>query len=103
MRREPVRSRSIKSIGYEHAKQILEIEFRDGPRVYQYYGVPLDIYGRLMTAESKGTFVNQLIKAFPYREIFEETSGPRGTKSKATRIRRGPRQSRHKRARSAKA
>jgi hypothetical protein len=103
MHREFVRSRSIRSIGYEHAKQILEIEFRQGPRVYEYYGVPLDIYDRLMTAESKGTFVNQMIKSFPCREILEERSGSRGTKSKSHRIRRGPRRSRRKQARSLKA
>jgi KTSC domain len=68
MKREAVRSRSIKSIGYEHAKKVLEVEFRSGPRVYRYYGVPRRVYNELMTAESKGAFVNQVIKTFPYRE-----------------------------------
>ena len=76
MKREFVRSRSIRSIGYDHANKILEIEFRNGSRVYQYYGVPFDIYQMLMTADSMGTFVNQVIKTFPYQEIVDDLVHP---------------------------
>lgn len=72
MKREFVRSRSIISVGYEPDKKTLEIEFRNGPRIYQYYGVPTDVYIDLMMAESKGAFVNRVIKAFPCHEIVEE-------------------------------
>jgi KTSC domain len=74
MKRKFVRSRSILSIGYEQAKKILEVEFRNGPRVYQYYSVPKKVYNDLMTAESKGAFVNRVIKTFPYRQIIKGTS-----------------------------
>lgn len=94
MRREFVRSRSIKSIGYENDTEILEIEFRSGPRVYQYYDVPHQIYVKLMTAQSKGKFVNQVIKSFPCQEIFEESSGSRGKKPSSRRVRDNTRRSR---------
>jgi len=41
---------------------MLEIEFRDDDSVYQYYGVPQDVYQRLMMALSKGRFFNEEIR-----------------------------------------
>jgi hypothetical protein len=81
MHREPVKSSSIKSVGYDDASETLEIEFRNGPRVYQYYGVPRQDHIELMTAESKGTFVNKIIKSYPWREIME-SHGSKGLDSR---------------------
>jgi KTSC domain len=91
MKREFVRSRSIRSIRYARAKKVLEIEFRNGPRVYEYYGVPTKVYHELMTAESKGAFVNRVIKTFPYREITEERRRLGGVDVQPHRLRPGRR------------
>ena len=61
MRRKPVVSTSLASIGYEPARRTLEVEFRKG-RVYQYHGVGAEIVEQLMNAESKGRFMNAHIR-----------------------------------------
>lgn len=55
MRREPVTSSNLVSVGYDPETQTLEIEFKEG-RVYQYYKVPVEIYQGLMAAGSKGSY-----------------------------------------------
>ncbi len=67
MNREPINSSNIKSIGYEDGT--LEIEFSQG-LVYQYYGVPEELYESIFKAESIGVFVTKFIKPdFPYKLI----------------------------------
>jgi len=39
MKRQPVESSNLASVGYDAARQILEIEFNHGG-IYQYYDVP---------------------------------------------------------------
>lgn len=66
MYRRPVESQSIRSVGYDLASSVLEVEFVDGP-VYECYDVPLSIYSALMEAESKGSFFNDHVKdMYPY-------------------------------------
>ncbi|MBV8938688.1 MAG: KTSC domain-containing protein [Alphaproteobacteria bacterium] len=60
MRREPVSSSAIRSAGYEHG--VLEIEFLNKGRIYQYRNVPPAAYAAFLEAPSKGTFVNKIIK-----------------------------------------
>ena len=69
MRRKLVRSTSIASIGYLPAKRELEIEFRDSGDVYRYFDVPGEEYAAFMAAESKGTYLNDVIKSRGYRYI----------------------------------
>ena len=69
MRRKPVRSTSIASIGYFPGKRELEIEFRDSGDVYRYFDVPPEEYAAFMAAHSKGTYLNEVIKARGYRYI----------------------------------
>ena len=73
MRRIPVRSTSIASIGYLPAERELEIEFRASCDVYRYFDVPGEEYAAFMTAESKGTYLNQVFKPreYPYVVVFE--------------------------------
>jgi hypothetical protein len=59
MRRVPVESTSIGSVGY--ADNVLEIRFRNGG-VYRYFRVPPNVYECLMRAESKGRFFNLHIR-----------------------------------------
>jgi hypothetical protein len=60
MRRVPVESSSLDSVGYE--KSVLEVRFRNGG-VYQYYGVPELMHDLLMQADSRGAFFNRHIRA----------------------------------------
>jgi len=61
MKRKPVTSSGISSVGYDESSKILEIEFIDGD-VYQYFDVPRRDYDGLMGANSIGRYVNQDIK-----------------------------------------
>ena len=61
MERFPVSSSSVSMIGYDADTQALEVQYNNGG-VYQYQGVPQDVFDQLMNAPSKGTFINQQIK-----------------------------------------
>ena len=61
MRRDPVVSSNIASVGYDPGSRALEICFNNG-RVYQYFGVPAHLHRALMSASSHGQFLNQQIK-----------------------------------------
>jgi hypothetical protein len=69
MRRIPVSSMSIASIGYRRAQHELEIEFRASGDVYRYFDVRADEYAAFMAAESKGTYLNQVFKPREYRYV----------------------------------
>jgi hypothetical protein len=66
MRRNPVRSTSIASIGYLPAERELEVEFRASGDVYRYFDVPAEEHAAFMAAESKGTYLNQVFKPRGY-------------------------------------
>lgn len=69
MERYSIASSNIASIGYDEGSQVLEVEFLSGT-VYQYYGVPLNIYEELLQAGSKGRFLNTYIKnAYGYSRV----------------------------------
>ncbi|MGE5620703.1 MAG: KTSC domain-containing protein [Sphingomonadaceae bacterium] len=55
MKRQRVESSNLRSVGYDEAQQILEIEFWSGG-VYRYYGVPPEVYRELLEASSKGRY-----------------------------------------------
>lgn len=61
MDRYSVASSNISSIGYDVQTQTLEVEFLNGT-IYQYYGVPQNMYDQLMQQGSKGRFLNTYIK-----------------------------------------
>lgn len=67
MDRTPVKSRTIKSVGYEPVKEILEVEFLDDS-VYQYSPVPPLVYGEFISASSYGTYMDEAIKTAGYVE-----------------------------------
>ena len=69
MRRKPVDSTTMRSVGYQAESRILEIEFDSG-RVYQYLEVPAKIYEQLLRAESKGRYFNDEIREiYPYVQV----------------------------------
>jgi hypothetical protein len=61
MERTPVSSSNLRSIGYEPETSTLEVEFNHG-EVYQYHGVPQDVFDELMQAGSHGIYFNANIK-----------------------------------------
>lgn len=66
--REPIDSSVIASMGYAADHQILQIEFRSGD-IYNYLDVPVEEYAAFRSADSKGTYLNQVIKPRGYRYI----------------------------------
>jgi len=61
MQRQSVQSSNIHSVGYDENLQILEIVFKSSG-IYEYYGVPKNVYRGLIEAPSKGKFLNEHIK-----------------------------------------
>ncbi|MCG2616887.1 KTSC domain-containing protein [Terrimonas sp. NA20] len=53
----------IAAIKYNEPKEILRIVFVSGS-VYDYLKVPADLYRAMISAKSKGTFLNNKIKGF---------------------------------------
>jgi len=69
MNRQPVSSSDLRSVGYDPAAQVLEIEFHSGG-VYQYTGVPASAHTALMQAGSKGSYFHAHIKdRYPTHKI----------------------------------
>ena len=54
MRREPIESSTIASIGYEAEERRLELEFRQTSHIYDYFDVPPEEHAAFRAAESKG-------------------------------------------------
>ena len=73
MRRVPVDSTSIASMGYQPRRRELEIEFRLSGDVYLYFDVPPEEHAAFMDAESKGTYLNQMFKprGYSYKVVRE--------------------------------
>ena len=69
MQHTPVTSSDIRSVGYDLGSQTLEILFNSGG-LYQYYGVPQQVYAGLMQAASHGRYFHAFIKdLYRYRRI----------------------------------
>jgi len=65
IRRVPVDSSMIRSIGYCRARRTLEVEFVRGT-VYRYWGVSEGTYEAFMAASSKGRFFDAAIRSQRY-------------------------------------
>ena len=65
IKRIPVASSNIASVGYDVENKILEIEFHHGA-VYQYFDVPENLYEELMSSSAIGSYYMNEIK-----DIFE--------------------------------
>jgi hypothetical protein len=62
MKRIPVKSTNVKSVGYDLETKTLQVEFKSGG-IYQYAGVQPEMYADLLKAESVGRFVSQVVRA----------------------------------------
>jgi hypothetical protein len=58
---QPIESEAIVAVGYDSQTQVLRATFRNG-RTYDYLDVPPDENSRFMNAESRGAYLNQVIK-----------------------------------------
>lgn len=68
MERISVQSTNITSIGYDPETNTLEVEFKDH-HIYQYYSVPEELYKQLLTAHSKGRYLNEnIVNHYKYRK-----------------------------------
>jgi hypothetical protein len=65
----PVDSSAIARIGYDVEAKEAYVEFRESGGIYAYSGVPLEVFAELARADSKGTFVNEVIKRYPFRQL----------------------------------
>ena len=61
LERQPVKSRILRSVGYDDSTKILEIEFHSG-LVYQYLGVPLKVYTDLMRSGEVGKYFSEKVR-----------------------------------------
>lgn len=61
MSRTFVESTSIRSLGYDASRRVLEVEFLTGA-VYEYAGVPPRVFDALLCAHSVGATFNALVR-----------------------------------------
>ena len=59
---QDVESTLIEQVGYDAATQTLTVKLVTDGSVYEYMGVPQEVYDQLMAAESKGNFFTKNIK-----------------------------------------
>lgn len=61
MKRIPVNSSNVKSVGYNSILKLLEVEFNNGS-VYEYIDVPKELYDAFISSDSLGKFVHSHLK-----------------------------------------
>jgi len=61
LKRQPVKSRILRSVGYDESSKILEIEFQTG-LVYEYSGVPSKVYKDLMSSDAMGKYFSEKVR-----------------------------------------
>lgn len=61
LERQPVKSRILRSVGYDESTKILEIEFQTG-LVYQYSGVLPKVYKDFMHSDEIGKYFSEKIR-----------------------------------------
>lgn len=64
----PVESSAVARIGYDPEAAEVYVEYLGGD-LYVYEGVPAEVFEDLTSADSKGTFVNAVIKEYPFRKV----------------------------------
>jgi hypothetical protein len=69
MKRAPVRSSSIASVGYDEASCVLEVQFRHG-HIYRYFDVPEAVVREFLGSSSLGAYLNAFIRdAYRYTRM----------------------------------
>jgi hypothetical protein len=73
IKRQPVVSSNVASIGYSRHLHALEVEFTRGA-IYRFLDVPAKVHRDLLAAESKGRFITENIRG---KYNFVRVRGPR--------------------------
>lgn len=61
-----VESTALATVGYDEARELLQVEF-GGRAIYHYFGVPAAVHQGLLAAPSKGCYFNRAIRGrFPF-------------------------------------
>ena len=69
MDRKRVSASNIRAVGYDAAKQLLEIEFSSGS-IVQYSGVSPEVHRRFTNSPSPGSFYqDQIDEIFPSKRV----------------------------------
>jgi hypothetical protein len=69
MERKRVNASTIRSVGYDPGKQVLEIEFSSGS-IVQYTGVSPEVHRRFTSSPSPGSFFqDQIDENFPSKRL----------------------------------
>lgn len=69
MERKRVNASTIRSVGYDPGKQVLEVEFTSGS-IVQYRGVSPEVHRRFMSSPSPGSFFqDQIDENFPATKL----------------------------------
>jgi len=69
VRRIPVSSRAVVSVGYDAGTSTLEVEYVSGG-VYRYSPVPRRVFDGLLAADSIGTYLTTHVKPhYPYARV----------------------------------
>ena len=69
MERKRVNASNIRAIGYDAARQLLEVEFTSGP-IVQYAGVSPEVHRRFINSPSPGSFFqDQIDENFPSKRV----------------------------------
>lgn len=85
MKRTPVQSQCLASVGYSPRRQVLEVEFVASGAVGQYSDVPASVYQELMATPSKGRYYGSHIRGhYPYQQT--KAPKPRQARTPAPRI-----------------
>ena len=74
---EAVRSSGITSIRYDESTRTLDVTYTSSGE-YRYFDVGPEVYAWLMKAESKGKFINRLVKEKYRYERLDDRSVPTG-------------------------
>ena len=61
MERKRVNASNIRSVGYDEAKQLLEVEFTSGS-IVQYTGVSSEVHRRFVNSPSPGSYFQDNIE-----------------------------------------
>jgi len=62
MDRQPINSSMIISAGYDSTSGILEIEFKNGGTIWQYFDIPEYMWNEFLSCESQGKYWHANIK-----------------------------------------
>jgi hypothetical protein len=72
MGEQPAKAKGIRVVAYDAALRTLDVEFATG-KVYRYFDVPPEVHAWLARVESKGKFVNRLVRdKYRYERLGED-------------------------------